>query len=262
VTLCTKTSRDEFLRDMLDQGINLILPPRKGFLPGDLLLGRDCKVRRAEWRVVMGVEPARLGEEHTPFKSFDLKSSSKHELGLIAKIAGKALASLGLSSGKLATSLADKKCERVVMKLVAPALAELTNLDRMLEHLRREGGEPQPAYEDNHFYIVRGVWRARGVSLELYDNDDQRISVSGAAADAVRAEVGVALKSDAGGRLIFAAEEALMFGIEVVQLDFSGGMVREHPSRDVLKVRGGTDHRNNILVPTEGDSAFMDFASA
>ncbi len=81
MALCSKSSQDPLLRELLDKGINLILPPRDDIAAGDLVIAEGTRSRRASWKSVLGVDPERVDVAREPFRSFDLKVSDKHSVG-------------------------------------------------------------------------------------------------------------------------------------------------------------------------------------
>ena len=55
---CERNGSDRLLKELVEQGINIIVPPRDGVTAGDLILGdEDGAIRKADWKVVMGAAP-------------------------------------------------------------------------------------------------------------------------------------------------------------------------------------------------------------
>lgn len=257
MALCSRSSQDPLLKELLDKGINLVLPPRDDLLAGDLLIAEGHRARRASWQSVLGVDPDRVAIERKPFKSFDLKVSDKLSVGVAASLTGSVLKRFGFTNAKMSAALTSAHCDRVALKLLAPALSQLADTDAVLDQLRDAGAVPHPSYDEFELYLVRGVWRARGLTLELYDSNNQRIVASAAVADAVSGTLNVAMKSDTNGRLTFAADAAVIFGVETGRLSFHAGMVTETAPRIALKLREADATAS--FIETEDDSAFVDF---
>lgn len=240
-------------------GINMIIPPRDDLVPGDLVIAdNDRSARRASWGPVLGADPSRIVVHRNPVKSFDFKVSDKLDTRLTASLLGKILSTLGLTEARLSSALKASGCDRVSLKLIAPAQTGLADFDGLLAQLRAEA-TPQPAYEGRRLFVVQSCWRAKGISLEMLDSSNRLVSLNAEAEQLLKAELSASLSKDASGRYAFTASTPLIFGIEVRELDFAGGLITDKPVDTPLKFR--TLQPGSVFLETEDDSAFIDLGA-
>ncbi len=248
-----RNENDPLLKELAEQGINLILPPRDGILPGDLILGDGgSTIRTANWKIVTGVA-VRIQEELEPsFKAMTFVSSAEMEGKFGLSATSTALETLGLKKPSLSAAFARSGATKIRLRLLAPAVRALKNLDGTLEQLRKGNAEIRPGYEGRAIYIVERIWRAKGLSLEFLDASGASVDLNLDAATLLEAQAKLQLKRKTSGQYEFQADTALIFGLTVREIEISEEGVRDKPSTAPLRFRDG--QRQHVVI---GDDVFV-----
>src|SRR5216684_8702805 len=97
---CPRDSSDKLMTVLLEQGINLVLPPRDNIQPGDLIISDEKGAARpASWREIFNLGFTPKIEDDSGFRSFVFKASSVLKVGVAASVMGRILQAFGLGSG-------------------------------------------------------------------------------------------------------------------------------------------------------------------
>ena len=257
MALCKRDSTDPLLAELVAKGINLIVPPRDGVEPGDLILGSGDAIRVGDWEIATGVGVKAVAKGQPSFTSTKFVVSAKVEAKAGAGLLGKLLGRWNVPEGSISAAMASSGATSLSLDLVAPAVKALENFDQVLQQLRDGGAQPAAPYQENRFFIVERVWRARGLRLELCDAPNTHVTIDAKVREQLSANVGLSFAEEGKGQFSYKADDALIFGLTFREIVFEHGMVRERPSEDPLTFRGGEGQTHQFA--TEAD-AFVDFA--
>jgi hypothetical protein len=254
---CKRDGGDRLLQELVAHGLNIILPPRHGVSPGDLVLAEANRSSRvADWTIVLGIDPKPAISHPPSFRSLEFKTSDELAVELGASVAGRVLHALGVPAGALSAAFKASNATRLDIKLTAPAVSELDNIDEILEALRTAKAKPAPDYADRRILVVNRVWRARGLSLGLRNQAGAQVNVQASVAQELQAKAKVEVKDRNDGRLTFVAPEALIFATGFREIAFEGGGVQDVTPTEHFHLRVVGDGLPS--VPASDDSLFLD----
>jgi hypothetical protein len=242
---------------LLEQGINLILPPRDHIQPGDLIISDEKGAARpAGWQEVFDIKFAPKIGDDPGFKSFVFKASSILKVGVAAEVMGRVLQVFGLGSGSFSSAFSSSDADTVQLAIVAPANRELRNLDAFLRQMNAAKVEPAPGYGDRRFFVVTKVWRAKGLRISVVDKLGKHVELSAKAVEALTAKAKIELKREDSGSYAFLAGDRLIFGLTLREILCKNGTIVDVAPTDPLKFRGGQGPDGpHVFI---GDDAFVD----
>lgn len=249
--LCPRNSKDQLLRQMLDEyGINLLVPPRSDIRVGDLLIAEDNKARRAEYHAVFGCEPKRSVKENDAPTSMQLTASDAQKLSVVARI----VSTLFPKSKGSASARSDTGTS-FTMRPIAPHRKSLKSLDDLLQQLRDSNSNIDAAYENYTFYVVTEVFNAKGLEI-VHAGSAAREAEAKADIDDLSSQVGASVSSQGKGTFTFKADEHLTFGVCLRRIYFEGGVLRDSAAEHVMHARsaGGSPPPDFI----SDDDAFIE----
>jgi hypothetical protein len=260
MAVCKRSSSDRLAKELMRQGINIILPPRDGITAGTLVLGdKNGSIRIGDWSIVLGVDPHPLERPEPAFKAVTFKVSDQLSADTGASIGGRLLQSLGIGEGGLQGALKKSGAKQLNLALTSPAVATLENIDAVLKALRDAGARPHRDYADRRLFIVQRIWRARGLSLELQNDAGAKVSLSGEAKDELQANAKVEIMDRGDGRMTFVASTPLVFGLTFRELTFTDGGLTDQDVSEHLTFRGGTDGVDPQHAFATEDDLFVEF---
>jgi hypothetical protein len=242
---------------LLEQGINLILPPRDHIQPGDLVISDEKgRARPAGWHEVFNLQFVPNIEDDPGFRSLVFKATSVLKVGVAAAVMGRVLQIFGLGSGTFSSAFSSSDADTVQLSIVAPANRELKNLDAILSQMNTAKAEPAPGYVDRHFFVVTKVWRAKGLRISVADKSGKQLELSAKAVEELTAKAKMDLKKEATGSYAFIASDRLIFGLTLREILYKDGSIVEHSPAEPLRFRGrhGPDGPYAFI----GDDAFVD----
>jgi hypothetical protein len=255
---CKRDTTDPLARALIKQGINIILPPRDGVAPGDLILGeRSGSVRIADWRIVMGVDPHPVARPEPTFDGVSFVVSRDMSAVAGVSVLGRVLGTLGLQPGGLSSAFKASGAKNLNIELSSPAVSAVNNIDEILQTLRHAGARPQPAYAGRRAFVVERAWRARGLSLEMRSEAGSRVTLGAEAQLALKAEAQMAILDRGDGRMTFAALRPLVFGVTLRELLFDGPGVRDASVQEHVVFRSLHDAEHPHVFASD-DDLFVD----
>jgi hypothetical protein len=268
---CRRDSGDKLMMALVQQGINLVLPPRDHVEAGDLILADpDRSIRTGSWTVVFGLTVAPQTSADSSFKSFTFDAASSLKTDASASLLGSILEKFGLASGGFKSAFAGANAETIELSLVAPANRSLLYLDELLGELNKAKAAPAPAYQEKRFFVVTKVWRARGLRLRVLDKSNTQVDLSAQAIKELQASTKLSIKREDRGRYAFTAAEAQIFGLTLRELvplkDAAGNLViADRPGKEHMTFRGapaGGKANDASVHAFIGEDAFVDFPEA
>lgn len=255
--ICRRDSSDKLMTLLLEQGINLILPPRDHIQPGDLIISDEKGASRpADWKEIFNLQLVPKIEDDTGFTSFVFKANSSLKVGVAATVMGRVLQVFGLASGSFSSAFSSSDADTIQLSIVAPANRELKNLDAVLSQLNAAKAEPAAGYVDRSFFVVTKVWRAKGLRISVADKSGKQIELSAKAVEELTAKAKMELKKEDTGSYAFLAKDRLIFGLTFRKVLYKDGVIVEAAPQDPLKFKGGGDPTGSHAFI--GDDAFVD----
>lgn len=254
---CRRDTSDKLMTLLLEQGINLILPPRDHIQPGDLIISDEKGAARpADWKEIFNLQFEPKIEDDPGFGSFVFKASSLLKVGVAATVMGRVLQVFGLGSGSFSGAFSSSGADTIQLSIVAPANRELRNLDALLSQMNAAKAEPRPGYVDRSFFVVTKVWRAKGLRISVADKAGKQIELSAKAVEELTAQTKMELKKEDNGNYAFLAKDRLIFGLTLREVFYKDGVIVEAAPQDPLKFKGGRgpDGAHAFI----GDDAFVD----
>lgn len=258
MAICDRSGNDPLLKDLVSKGINIVLPPREGLKAGDLIVAEKSGAARVgDWASIVGVAPKVLAETLPTFKSLSFTSSDGIEAGVGAQILGKALAFAGLAEGGLSGTLKAANAKQLDFQLTAPAVSTLTNLDAVLDELRKADAKLRSGYEDRSIYIVEKAWRARGISIGFLGSSGAHIDITAEMENQLKGAVQLDVTRRGDGRLTFIAATALIFGVTLRQIVTDGDVLSDKSVTRYLSFRKQPEEAYPVL----SNELFVDLGS-
>ena len=253
---CRRDTSDKLMTLLLEQGINLILPPRDHIEPGDLIISDEKGAARpADWKEIFNLQLTPKIEDDPGFGSFVFKANSVLKVGIAATVMGRVLEIFGLGSGSFSSAFSSSDADTIQLSIVAPANRELKNLDTFLSQMNAAKAEPAAGYVDRSFFVVTKVWRAKGLRISVADKSGKQIELSAKAVEELTAKAKMELKREDTGNYAFLAKDRLIFGLTLREVRYKDGVIEEVAPEEPLKFRGkGPDGPYAFI----GDDAFVD----
>jgi hypothetical protein len=257
MSICTQSSSDPLMQQLVKHGINIVLPPRDGIEAGDLLISdKPGAARRANWEAVLGIDVLPKTAKRSAATSTNFKSSANLVVSAGASAAGRILSVFGLSSGRLSAAFSKTQAKTLRLSLVAPACRSLENLDEILGAIRLSGALPGPSYADRRMLVVEWIWRARGMRVELIKSDGKYAEISTAIVDELSAATAMTVASEGGGVLGFKATKALVFGVSLRELIVNVEQISDRTTDVHYTFRSIESPKNNVFISP--DDTFVD----
>lgn len=257
---CKRDSSDPLMKELVKRGINLLIPPRDNIDPGSLIIADDDNsIRLADWKVFFGVSPNIACENNGTFVGIAFESSSALSAEAELKSAGNLLTALGLTQTAASAAVDRTKVAKLHISLLAPAHKTLANLDGILEELRRASSPGSQSSDPRRRFIVTGVWRAKGLGLELSDKSGALMRVSADVANDTSAQAKLKYLDLEDGRLGFVADEPLIFGLTLREIiGFQGQGISDRAQENHLKFRADPNSEDHSDFVSSED-AFVTF---